>query len=124
VKDTGLSVSVCSVKKMSLKGSVGSKLLDWRKRAVVSSDLLCLMIQEGTLEVTLGMIGGNHIMMTDEAVVAVMSHHHLLADRLLMTAALSEEEEEVAVGIQVHPPLLLIPHLQEVEAVAVIAIIT
>lgn len=117
-------MSVCSVKKMSLKGSEGSKLLDWRKRAVVSSDLPCLMIQGGTLEVTLGMIGGTHIMMNDEAVVAVMSHHHLLADRLLMTAALSEEEEVVAVGIQVHPPLLLTPHLQEVEAVAVIAIIT
>ena len=118
-------MSVCSVKKMSLKGSEGSKLLDWRKRAVVLSDLPCLMIQGETLEVTLGMIGGTHIMMTDEAVAAVMSHHHLLADRLLMTAALSEEEEEVvAVGIQVHPPLLLTPHLQEVEAVAVIAIIT
>ena len=117
-------MSVCSAKKMSLKGSEGSRIPDWRKRVEVSNDLTCLMTLGVTLEVTHGVTGGTHIMMIDEAVAAVMSHHHLLADPLLMTAALSEEEEVVAVGIQVHPPLLLTLHLQEVEAVAVIAIIT
>lgn len=117
-------MSVCSAKKMSLKGSEGSRLPDWRKRVEVSNDLPCLMTLGVTLEVTHGVTGGTHIMMNVEAAVVMNHHHHhLLPDHLMMTAALLEGEEVVAVGIQDPPPHHhLTPHLQ--EAVAVNAIIT